>query len=125
MGRLVYVREASSSSQSKRARETRLTCVQDRETEPRFNQAGGGAGGRGGFDGGRGGMRGGFNGGGYGRGGMGMGMGMGGRGGMGGNQIFISNVRLALLLTRSPLTYLTASLPSRLAGPEGPLPWSS
>ncbi|KAK5151262.1 g-strand binding protein [Recurvomyces mirabilis] len=84
MGRLVYVREAGFPNQRNR----------DRETEPRFNQPGGGAGGgRGGFDGGRGGMRGGFNGGGFGRGGsMSMGMGMGGRGGMGGNQIFISNL---------------------------------
>ncbi|KAK0263981.1 g-strand binding protein [Friedmanniomyces endolithicus] len=67
MGRLVYVRE-------------------DREMEPRFNNAGPPA--RGGFDGGYG-ARGGF-GGGFG-GPPGGGMGMQGRGG-GGNQIFVSNL---------------------------------
>jgi len=123
MGRLVYVREAGFSSRTNGVRGTRLTCVQDRETEPRFNQPSGGAGGRGGFDGGRGGMRGGY-GNNYARGGIGMGMG--GRGGMGANQIFVSNVRTSLLpYLRTLLTYLTASVPSRLARSEGSFPFSS
>jgi len=59
---------------------------QDREAEPRFNQAsGGGGGGRGGYGGGAG-MGGGYAGGGGAGGGYGGGMGGGGR------QIYVSNV---------------------------------
>ncbi|GAB7360889.1 hypothetical protein MBLNU230_g0875t1 [Neophaeotheca triangularis] len=67
MGRLIYVRE-------------------DRETEPRFNAPGAGAGGPGMQGGGFGGPRGGY-GGGYG-GGMGMGMGGGGAG----RQVYVANL---------------------------------
>jgi hypothetical protein len=68
---------------------------QDRESEPRFvNQGGGGGGGRGGFDGGYG-ARGGY-GGGYG-GPMG-----GGMGGGGGRQLYVSNVCTHLLLPNEP-----------------------
>ncbi len=84
MGRLVYVREVSNPTAS--TLEETYSVQQDREMEPRFNNAGPPA--RGGFDGGYG-ARGGF-GGGFG-GPPGGGMGMQGRGG-GGNQIFVSNV---------------------------------
>ena len=78
MGRLVYVREASTNVLSTKQHHV-VDASQDREAEPRFT--GPPAAGRGGFEGGRGGFGGGFGGG-----------AMVGGGGGGGRQIYVSNV---------------------------------
>jgi RNA recognition motif-containing protein len=92
MGRLVYVREASSLA-TREERGGPLKPKQDREAEPRFGPPGAGAGA------GAGGARGGFGGGmpgGYGGGGHGGGPGGFNAGGMaaggGGRQIYVTNV---------------------------------
>lgn len=84
MGRLVYVREVSTTAVSSPGVVLRLD--QDREAEPRFNPPGGG--GRGGYGGG---AMGGGGGGGpaYGGGGGGGGY---NAGGMGSRQIYVANV---------------------------------